>query len=1230
FTWLPASSTGWRYRKGTTALGEPSSPVTAWRATSFVEDATWLTGRTPIGTPMATTVQQETGIPTINTILTDMTAASYRSVAARKTFTVTGPLPKTVLLRVLHNDAAIVWINGVEAVRLAMRPGDKAYNTTDYYETGNTPWSEIVLGNADQLFVAGTNVITIQGWAKPPMIRSAQDDSTVYNNYDFAIDAEIKNVPDGIPTPGAVNSVFNAAAQAAPAVRDVTHTPQSPTSSQPLTVTARVTDPQGVQSVELLYQIVAPGSHIPARLPLTAAQLVANPDAARTANPAFELAANWTTVPMSDNGTSAGDTAGDATYQGVIPAQPHRTLIRYRIRVTDPAGQTATLPYADDPSLNWAAFSYNGVPNYVSGATTFTTAQLTTVPVYHFLMRETDRLTLMAYNSGEQMANSIALNALRARRTENWECTLVYDGIVYDHINTRLRGGNSRYQGSGKRHLRINFHKGYAFAAKDEKGRSYPVKWDAMLVNKMFGNKGYMSWGLEIETGAKLWSLNDVPVPDAHWFHMRVIRSAAEAPAATTGDFYGLFQAIEFVDKRFLEARGLEKGNVYKLSDWTQNGEMLDRYGAEGAPQFGEDFDNFRYNIHGAATEEFMNTYVDMPEWYRYNAVQEAIRHYDIFTEPTGRHRMKNLILYFRPTPGTNGLGQAVTMPYDWDASFGPNWNSGQDTVANGIYNFNQFTDSPTWGTIQARPTFKIAHRNTIREFRDLTWQEDQVNRIIDTGLATISQIWPAERARWPVSGAVGDHVQGPVFKAQDMKNFAFTGWTDPFGADPSVTGGRDNYLDTLADSGDSGQLPSRPIISYSGVAGYPLDGLNLTTTSFVDPQGAASFAGMQWRIGEITDPSSPAYVPGSDPVYEVTPVWESGTLTTAVSSIAVPAGALRTGRTYRARVRYVDATGRFSHWSLPLEFTASGPDILDTLRRNLVISEFMYKPLGPDPAQAALGYEEADFEFIEIRNLSSTTAMSLTDLRFTKGVDFDFPAGTLLEPGARTLVVRNAAAITSRYGAGLPIAGEWQSGQNLSNSGEQIKLSFGAGAAVRDFTYFDFSPWPEEADSGGVSLVYTGPQPLGDASEPQEIATNWRASITSNGTPGGTEETAFSEWMTARGYTDATADPDKNGWNHLATFALGLDLGAPPPLAGMSTEAGGPWMEMTYTRRRGLTDVSFIHQKSTDLDAWTDTGISVVGRVALPDGTERLTLRVDTPMTGTPHAFLRVKVTSP
>ena len=47
----------------------------------------------------------------------------------------------------------------------------------------------------------------------------------------------------------------------------------------------------------------------------------------------------------------------------------------------------------------------------------------------------------------------------------------------------------------------------------------------------------------------------------------------------------------------------------------------------------------------------------------------------------------------------------------------------------------------------------------------------------------------------------------------------------------------------------------------------------------------------------------------------------ESAESTEFSPTIQVPADAVEAGRTYRVRVRMQDDTGRWSHWSLPIEF---------------------------------------------------------------------------------------------------------------------------------------------------------------------------------------------------------------------------------------------------------------------------------------------------------------------
>ena len=180
-----------------------------------------------------------------------------------------------------------------------------------------------------------------------------------------------------LPTPGATNSVF--ATNAAPNIRQVDHSPNSPRSTNQVTVTCKVTDANGVASVALAYQLVAPGAFIPATLPLTTAQLnnLNNVPMTNALNPAFELPANWTTVAMHDDGVNGDEVAGDSIYSVLLPPQAHRTLVRYRITCADILGATRRAPFEDDPSLNFAYWVYDGMPAYQGfSSTTLETLQI--------------------------------------------------------------------------------------------------------------------------------------------------------------------------------------------------------------------------------------------------------------------------------------------------------------------------------------------------------------------------------------------------------------------------------------------------------------------------------------------------------------------------------------------------------------------------------------------------------------------------------------------------------------------------------------------------------------------------------------------------------------------------------------------------------------------------------------------------------------------------------------
>ena len=136
-------------------------------------------------------------------------------------------------------------------------------------------------------------------------------------------------------------------------------------------ITAKVTDPDDVAKVELLYQVVEPGNYIQSLLAKPSNVWRSRPLDPREPNPDFEDPANWETVEMLDGGEGGDETADDGTYAVTLPQGfSNRTLVRYRILATDGQGEAVRVPYADDESRNFAYFVYDGVPEYVASEET--------------------------------------------------------------------------------------------------------------------------------------------------------------------------------------------------------------------------------------------------------------------------------------------------------------------------------------------------------------------------------------------------------------------------------------------------------------------------------------------------------------------------------------------------------------------------------------------------------------------------------------------------------------------------------------------------------------------------------------------------------------------------------------------------------------------------------------------------------------------------------------------
>ena len=926
-------------------------------------------------------------------------------------------------------------------------------------------------------------------------------------------------------TPGVQNSMY--AINAPPQMRQVDHAPNRPQAGEPVQISVKATDPDGVNALTLSYQVVEPGAYISAYIAKTTAELLSDPNGDLAPNPAFEATTNWTEVAMVPE--------GEDVYTATIPGQINRTLIRYRIVAEDTLAASVRVPYLDDPSLNFAYYVYDGVPGYTATEQTvqpegvpFTHAAetLSSIPVYSLITTEADLAHCNAYDGN----NQIPKNNFDARSAFNWTGTFIYDGKVYDNIGYRLRQRNARYAVVGKRSMRFKFNRGNYAQFRDLDDKKYPTKWRAMNAHKTRGSRGTYNFGLVEISDAILWNLFGVPAPQTHWYHFRVVQRPDEAPAGVDGqhlgDFYGYYTAMENYDRSFLEAHDLEQGNLYKLKTNNTEGSNVRRYQAPEGVNDGSDYENIIFNLRNTQTDSWLDEHVDYEHWNRYHTVVEAIRHFDV--QPNTGEHLKNRAFYFHPTPGTP-FGLLRTLPWDADTSWGPNYNQGED-----------FAKAAIFSTVN-RPEYLKRYRNTVREFRDLIWQPDQLDTLLDNMAARVAPLVPADRDRWLGAPAnAGSENTGDIApKLADMKKFAWDGapgspaeWP---GDNNNVArpNGTDDYLDGLA---ADAAIPDTPVISYVGPAGFPVNELRFQTSAFSDPEGAETFAGMEWRVGEVYNTNAPDFDADTLMIFEYDELWGSGTMNVFTNEVTVPSDALVQGHTYRARVRVLDDTGRWSHWSLPSEFTAGEASNLLALQQHFRVSELMfYAPMG------------SDFDFIEFYNTSETLTLDLSGVSIVDDPVYTFPASTMLLPGEYVVVAKlPGTAFDGQYGLPPGTAlGPYT--KNFSDSGQRVRIAAPGGSPILiEFEYNDARGWPLAAAGAGHSLIPTLIENQIDGRLDHPI--HWRASGLQQGSPGGPDtlpptELVINELAAHTDFNDPSyPDYDSNDWIELYNPA-GLSL---------------------------------------------------------------------------------------
>jgi hypothetical protein len=112
-------------------------------------------------------------------------------------------------------------------------------------------------------------------------------------------------------TPGLPNSRL--CSNAPPAIYEVGHSPVLPAADQPVVITARASDPDGLAAFVLRFRI--------------------------------DPATNLTEVVMRDDGTSGDLVAGDGLYTAMIPGQPAGTTVAFHLAATDGSSTPASATF---------------------------------------------------------------------------------------------------------------------------------------------------------------------------------------------------------------------------------------------------------------------------------------------------------------------------------------------------------------------------------------------------------------------------------------------------------------------------------------------------------------------------------------------------------------------------------------------------------------------------------------------------------------------------------------------------------------------------------------------------------------------------------------------------------------------------------------------------------------------------------------------------------------------
>jgi len=801
------------------------------------------------------------------------------------------------------------------------------------------------------------------------------------------------------PTPGKANASSH---YLAPLISDAHHTPALPTDEDEINVTVRITGSEGgaeLEDVTLHYRVMF-GEHVE--------------------------------LPMFDDGTYGDGEAGDGVYGAFIPSQATLPgeMVRYYITAEDAEGNLSRLPLLPEPANSQTEAANRSKPEYF-GTMIADPSVVSSLPVLYWFPEDEDD----------------------ADDREGTRAAIFYDGVFYDNLFVRLRGGSSIVW--PKNSLKFDFNTGNFFYFSPDEA---PV--EEFNLNSTYSDETYIREVLAWET------YRDAGVPYSISFPMRVQQN---------GEFYSVALFVEQPDERYLERQGLEpNGALYKMTCCNMVNRMDE--GVNKRTRLDEDNSDLQALVDGVhlpfgERTTFLFDNLNIPAVINYLAAGVIMEDFDSMRA--------NYYLYHN----TEGTGEWMYLPWDRNWTFGSccymldgRQVCQQDMCENSDRVFwgdnqNHLTDA-----IYKTPALRAMYLRRVRTLMDELLQPpdtppDQLRyeQRLDEFLAQMESDVALDVEKWGFEWLKTDNLRDALerlkteyFAARRLHLYETNGpsgshiipaaqpddVTIEFGTIVTLSGNKDEEYLTLVN-------PNKYAVDISG-----------------------------WRIDNHIEYT---WKPG-------TVIPARGTLYLSPNVVAFrnratsPTG----GEGHFVQGDYdfiINYQGRLSNGSGTLELYNKQEQLISSqlfevplspLAGQLIISELNYHP----PANDIIDNGD-EFEFIELQNVTNST-LSLEGLRFVDGISYTFPVTGTLEAKETLILARNPTAFTERYVCAT-ILGSYQG--KLSNNGEAIMLVDDDNLLVTSLDYANEPPWPTSADGEGYTLIRL------DTTSSANDPTSWQAS---------------------------------------------------------------------------------------------------------------------------------------